>query len=165
MDIEYELGMNDIRSWNVYYVNHSQVIRNRINKTRRKYIFFTVICALIAIFWGMDEWITWVIIFGILAVGFLSFYLLFPKIGRKRALSNLLNNVHKDQQNDRKIFKLSITGEGVTLTTASANSSFNWNIVEKIVNTGSHLFLMIKGYGTVIIPKNSLSNGEFQQLI
>jgi hypothetical protein len=167
MDLKYEIGIDDARAYSEYFVNHNPEFNKKINSDRLRYIYATII-SVIAI--GLFIWrgqITISVVFVMVAIGFLIVYFSYPYFPRKSAMRNLLKqsaNVLKESGVSK--MKLTITDECITYQTPGGESKFKWADLENVINANQHLFLIVHGFGAVIVPKRAFATGQdFPELL
>lgn len=161
MEIQYDLNLEDVEAFNLYYRRHVFIPNNR--NMIAKYILSFLI-----VIWGfiiLDLWfsghiasatiLTATIIFLLVYISYLNSA---PRIN-KRIQKETLRCYGKGQNDVIGRHNFSISPDGITSFNKMYQSMVNWGVIENVISTDKQIFLtMTGGLRAFIIPKTAFSD-------
>ena len=163
MDIEYEVNIDDLVAFNLYYYSHSPQIKRQM-KTRQVIYLGTALLALIfaIIFTITKPWSWHVIVFLYAYFIFVLFAYIhvFKQSNMEKRIRKELDRRYGQGRNDIiGKHQLSITPVEIKDTTEMGEQTTCWEAIEEVVNEVHHYFLVIRGSSSAyIIPKRAFTS-------
>ena len=169
MNIEYELNIDDLVAYNIYYFTNSPRIKRRMMVSKAIYLGGVLIIIILAITFLFIGRLSWLFIG--FAAGYVIFVLLaanyhFKKSNIEKRIRKELTRRYGQGRNDI-IGKhgLSITKEALKDSTEMDEHMIRWDVMEDVAETDQHLFIILHGLAEAcIIPKRVFADEVgFQQ--
>lgn len=161
MDIEFALSRDDLITLAHYQMQHSSHVQRTAVKLRWGYAVGFLLLALGMFLLFPDSFLG--IGFGLLAVLLAIFY---PFIHRQRIKRHVEQTV--DRKSRPESFakrKVRVTAEGIEEVSDNATSKMKWSLVDWIDITPDNTFISIGNQNAVIIPRQSVTEGNYDQFI
>jgi hypothetical protein len=161
VDIDFELNLDDIKAFNLYYAEHASHPRSQWKKGRINNIALMSVSYFLALlFWIIDgiRLIPFIIILVLLGTYSLIWHFIAPSFRRKRIDKAIEKAYGKGLNNDIGKHKFSITKDKMRDITDVGESSNSWDIVENVVTSEQHLFILLRGAKAYIIPRKAFPN-------
>jgi hypothetical protein len=172
INIDCEVTVNDVVAWNDY---HWQKNSNRQLTLRLLRFVFLPVFALLFIL-GILMFSSYIItgtgsfdlfIFPIIMGGCGILYCLFwPKIKSDMNRNRLIKTYSQGKNGVVGQHKYSITQGGVHDITAVDVTTIKWDAIENIVQTKTHMFIVVRPLTALIVPRSGFSNDSaFSQFV
>jgi hypothetical protein len=162
-EIEFELSLDDVETYNLYYLRNvlKPLIRNRNRIVRIGFGFlFAIWIFIILDVWFSEHIITAIIMIAsiILVIGY-SMYLNTSTYIRKRIKEDLTRWYGHGKNDVIGRHKLSVSDDGINDLVEIGQSSVSWEAIEEVISTDKYIFLtMTGGSKAIIIPKSAFSD-------
>ncbi|MBN1643578.1 MAG: YcxB family protein [Dehalococcoidales bacterium] len=166
LNIECELNTDDLTALSCYYIQNSLKLKRVIGSKQSRYTV-AIMCLIIGaislikgITSDLSVWL-WVgvgvIIFGVIS---LLGYLYITKYWRNNIRKNVDKMYVQGKSDDIGAHKYSISSDGIHETARFSSSKTKWDVVEDIVQTDKHAFILIYPRKAYIIPKRAFPDGS-----
>jgi hypothetical protein len=161
MKIEYELSETDILALMRFRLDQIHGLRNPV---MRRQITYLVGFAMMAFgTWLFLHQVILLVAFLFLAAVFFLFYpLLFDWLIRRRVAVAYRDPSKRATLNTRTIH---ISSDGLQEQTEMGEIKIKWDVINEIALTSTHAFLSVQNVPSIIIPKESLRNDDFQAFV
>jgi hypothetical protein len=163
VDIEYELNIDDLVAYNMYYYTRSPQIKRRMKIRKVIYFGTALIILFFAIYITITRSLSWPIIS--IAFGYVLFILLvaiynFNKsMIQKRIRKELTRRYGQDRNDVIGKHEFSITQEEIKDSTEMGEQMTRWDVIEDVVETDKYLFILLHGLAEAyIIPKRAFAD-------
>jgi hypothetical protein len=161
MQIEYELSETDILALMRFRLDQIHGMRNPVMRRRIAYLVGFIFMAFGT--WLLLHQALLLITFLFLAVVFFLFYpLLFDWLIRRRVAVAYRDPSKRVTLNSRTIH---VRSDGLQELTEMGEANIKWVVINEIAVTPTHAFLSVQNVPSIIVPKESLSNDDFQAFV
>ena len=160
MIVQYKLEEHDFLQHQLYVASKTKRV---INQRRNTWILLSVSFLLFSFanYSGNKVLFYAMLAFSIITV---LFFPLYQKTQYKKHYRNFIIDNYKLRFG--KDASITFTEDAIETTDSSANSTFQLNSLEEIIETGDHFFIQIKTGGHLIIPKSAIeNNADFRAVI
>jgi hypothetical protein len=161
MEIEIALNKNDLKTLVQYQVKHSRQMEQRSKRLRWGYAIGLFLLAL-GIYLISQDMFTAALL-GILAILSAIFYPFIHQKRIQRYIDRVVESRSKPEIFANRLF--CITSEGLEEKSEYAQSKVQWHLVDGVDVTLDNTFISIQGVYSVIIPKASVRNGNYEEFV
>ena len=158
VNIKCELDVNDAIAWNYYYLENSAQWKKNWKLIRFVFMPVMAICFVAGIIYllsGVNTGTISSVVGGgigiIIGAGGFLFYLYYPDIMRRR-IRKTAKIAYSYKNNFIGAHKYSVSPEGVR---DNDEAIVKWTAIENIVQTDSHIFILVYPKKAIIIPKKA----------
>ena len=167
MDIDYNISIDDVLAYNLYYASHSPQIQKILKRRKLLYVLvgvFSLLFGLLCLFIELvsstkGDLIIYSI--GLLVLGlFLSVYgLLLESMTRKNVTKEVIRRYSNGKDGVIGKHHVSITPDRMSDITEVAENNIRWDAIEQVVTTDQHLyFLRLSSSIAHIVPKKAFAD-------
>ncbi|EMS69814.1 YcxB family protein [Ruminiclostridium cellobioparum] len=162
MELEYYLNKQDYIDFNIYHVNHSDIIKKSLLIQRYFIpIIFMIVPFLIA---GVTDLplLYWICVFIVISVVWIVFYPKYFVWAFSKRVSKMVDEgKNKDLLGKHRV---TVNEEGVLEQSENGENKISWSGVEKIVSSNQHIFIYIGSISACIIPKRAFKTNTDMEL-
>lgn len=159
MNIEYELNIDDLVAFNLYYFTHSSPIKRRMKIRKLVYFGTALIILLLAIYITITRSLSSAIVGYVLCILTLAVFYYTTFNMPKRIRKELARRYEKGRSDVIGKHEFSITQEDIKDSTETGEQVIRWDVIEDIVETDKYLFILFHGLAEAyIIPKRAFAD-------
>jgi hypothetical protein len=158
MDIEYNIDVDDLIAWNLYYHDHSPNAKKQVRNVRITFFAFGVLFVIISVILLKNNELIFTILSFVLGIFLLCYGFLTRLSIRKGITKEAVRRYSEGKNNAIKKHQLSITPDKLSDVTDVDEINVRWEIIENIVSTDQHLFIVKLPSTAFIIPKRAFGD-------
>ena len=159
MEIEYELNIDDLVAFNLYYYKHSPQIRQRMKTRMILYLGIALFMLALAIYSTIAKSWSSAIIGYVVSVVITGLYYFSTSNIESRVRKELVRRYGEGRNDVIGKHTLSVTQDEIRDITEMAEQKTHWNVIEDIVETEQYLYILFTGSAEAyVIPKKACSD-------